>query len=98
MLRQVVEFGLVNLHHPDTSPFAPLPFIAGKGDGVDVIFCQNVLIYFIPDDRVAIVQRLCQRLRPGGYLFLGPADVVGLKLPGIQPVRRTDVLMYQRVL
>jgi chemotaxis protein methyltransferase CheR len=93
----MVEFGYVNLHDPASSPFAPLPFMGGRGEGVDVIFCQNVLIYFTSEDRLAIVQRLCQRLRPGGCLFLGPAEVVGLRLPGIQSVQLPDVLLYQRI-
>jgi len=96
-LREMVEFGYVNLHDPASSPFAPLPFMGGKGEGVDIIFCQNMLIYFTLEDRQAIVQQLCQRLRLGGYLFLGPAEGVGLQLPGMQSVRRPDVLIYQRI-
>jgi chemotaxis protein methyltransferase CheR len=95
-LQAMVEFGYINLHDPASSPFAPLPFMGGRGEGVDVIFCQNVLIYFTAEDRLAIVQRLCQRLRPGGCLFLGPAEVVGLRLPGIQSLQLPDVLLYQR--
>lgn len=97
-LQAVVEFHYMNLQDAtSTPPFLP-PFIGGKGGGADVIFCQNVLIYFTQDDRMAIVQRLCQYLRPGGALFLGPAEVLGLKFPGIEPVRRHDVLFYQRTL
>jgi len=95
-LQQMVEFGYVNLHDPDSSPFSPLPFIAGRGEGVDVIFCQNVLIYFAPEDRVQIVKRLCQRLRPEGYLFLGPAEAMGLTVAGMEPVRLDDTLIYRR--
>ncbi len=96
-VQKFVEFGYVNLHDPDSSPFAPLPFIGGRGEGIDVIFCQNVLIYFTYEDRVAIVQRLCQRLRPSGYLFLGPAEATGLHLPGMQPIRLDDMLIHQRI-
>jgi chemotaxis protein methyltransferase CheR len=63
---------------------------------VDVIFCQNVLIYFIPEDRVQIVKRLCQRLRPKGYLFLGPAEAMGLTVAEMEPVRLDDTLIYRR--
>jgi len=85
--RDLVQFGQINLHDPATY------WISAQ----DVIFCQNVLIYFNPEKRLEVVSRLCQRLNPGGYLFLAPAEVVGLKLPGIQSVRLTDVLVYQRV-
>ena len=91
-VRTVVQFSRVNLHDLDSSPLALSPAIGA----VDIIFCQNVLIYFSQEDRAGIVQRLCQYLRPGGYLFLGPTEVVGLHLPGMQPVRLPDVLIYQR--
>jgi chemotaxis methyl-accepting protein methylase len=95
-LRAVVDFHYMNLCDPQSaSPVLP-PFIGGKGGGVEVIFCQNVLIYFPQEDRSGIVQRLCQFLRPGGYLFLGPAEVLSLRLPGIQPVQLAHVLLYQR--
>ena len=63
----------------------------------DVIFCQNVLIYFQLAQRIQIVEQLCHRLAPGGYLFLAPAEVVGLKLAGIQPLRLEESLIYQKV-
>lgn len=63
----------------------------------DVIFCQNVLIYFKPDHRIEIVRQLCRRLNVGGYLFLAPAEVVGLRLAGVEPVVIKDALIYRRV-
>ena len=40
----------------------------------DVIFCRNVLIYFDKPTQRAVLERLCQHLRPGGYLFLGHSE------------------------
>lgn len=90
---------LVTLHYGNLhdSLTYPPPYAPGASWGFEIIFCQNVLIYFPPASRLTIVQHLCQRLRPGGYLFLGPAEVVGLELPQIQPVRVGDALLYQRV-
>lgn len=85
-VRALTQFGTLNLHDPGTY------WISAQ----DVIFCQNVLIYFQPENRIEVVQRLIQRLNPGGYLFLAPAEVVGLKLPNVQPVRLPDSLIYQR--
>jgi len=42
----------------------------------DVIFCRNVLIYFEPETKRDIFQRLSQLLSPDGYLFLGAAETV----------------------
>ena len=48
----------------------------------DVIFCRNVLIYFDRQTQEMVLQRLCQHLRPGGYLFLGHSEsLAGLDLP-----------------
>jgi chemotaxis protein methyltransferase CheR len=95
-LQAVADFHYMNLCDPNSTPPVLPPFIGGRGGGVEIIFCQNVLIYFPQADRPGIVRRLCQFLRPGGYLFLGPAEVLGLRLPGIQPVPLADVLLYQR--
>jgi chemotaxis methyl-accepting protein methylase len=85
-IRSAVQYGYLQLHNPETY------WIQGQ----DIIFCQNVLIYFKPESRPDVVARLCRCLNPGGYLFLGPAEVVGLQLPGIQLIRLKDVLLYQR--
>jgi len=95
-VQAVVDFHYMNLCDPHSAPPVLPPFIGGKGGGVEIIFCQNVLIYFPQEERPGIVQRLCQFLRPGGFLFLGPAEVLGLRLPGIQPVQLPHVLLYQR--
>jgi chemotaxis methyl-accepting protein methylase len=84
-VRAITQFGHLNL-------IDPAYWVSGQ----DVIFCQNVLLYFEQASRIAIVERLCQRLNPGGFLFLAPAEVVGLKLPNIQLVRQPDSLIYQR--
>jgi chemotaxis methyl-accepting protein methylase len=96
-VRTLVEFRYVNLCDPESFAMLPLPETHGKGGSIDVIFCQNVLIYFARESRVEIVQRLCQHLRLGGYLLLGPAEVVGLHLPGVRSVRLADALIYQRM-
>jgi chemotaxis protein methyltransferase CheR len=65
-LRAVVRLQRVNLH--------------GEWDGIegafDLIFCRNVLIYFSPEGRAAVVNRLLGRLAPGGHLFLGHAETL----------------------
>ncbi|HWU99983.1 MAG TPA: protein-glutamate O-methyltransferase [Devosia sp.] len=41
---------------------------------VDVIFLRNVLIYFDKRDQEAVISRLIEHLRPGGYLALGHSE------------------------
>jgi chemotaxis protein methyltransferase CheR len=40
----------------------------------DLIFCRNVLIYFDRDTQQRLLDRLCNRLSPGGFLFTGHSE------------------------
>ncbi len=40
----------------------------------DVIFCRNVMIYFKQDTRNELVERFCNALNPGGYLFTSHSE------------------------
>ncbi len=62
-LRENVSFGWLNLTEPieDLGPF-------------DVIFLRNVLIYFDPPTKSAVVDSVVSRLRPGGLFFIGTAE------------------------
>jgi chemotaxis protein methyltransferase CheR len=54
----------------------------------DFIFCRNVTIYFDTQTRNKVVERIVERLRPGGFLFLGHSETaLGMTLPlkSIQP-------------
>ena len=44
----------------------------------DIIFCRNVLIYFDPKARGKAVQNLVNHLEPGGLLFVGHAEGLGI--------------------
>lgn len=70
-LRRKVSFAQINLNEtlPDTGVF-------------DIIFLRNVLIYFEVDKKRQIVARLLDKLRSGGYLFIGHSESLGgLSLP-----------------
>jgi chemotaxis protein methyltransferase CheR len=41
---------------------------------LDVIFCRNVIIYFGKEDKIRLVDRYADTLRPGGYLFIGHSE------------------------
>ena len=48
---------------------------AGMGK-FDIIFCRNVLIYFSPELKRDIMQRMTQLLKPHGYLILGGSESI----------------------
>ncbi|MCB0219417.1 MAG: protein-glutamate O-methyltransferase CheR, partial [Chrysiogenetes bacterium] len=63
-LRAMIRFERVNLNHAKYD-------VPGQ---FDLIFCRNALIYFNQQAKVDIVNRLLDRLVPGGYFFLGHAE------------------------
>ncbi len=52
----------------------------------DAIFCRNVLIYFKPETKARVLQRLAVHLGPGGVLFLGHAESLLGLVPGLRSV------------
>lgn len=63
---------------------------------MDVIFCQNLLIYFRRWRRREILNRLAERLAPGGMLVIGVGEVVGWQHPDLVPVANSQVLAFTR--
>lgn len=59
----------------------------------DLVFCRNVLIYFRPEVRDAVVERLVDHIAPGGFLVLGQAE----GLLGAPRLRRVAPTVYQVV-
>jgi chemotaxis protein methyltransferase CheR len=63
-IRSMIRFERLNLNddvYPVTSLF-------------DLILCRNVLIYFDPERRARIVDRLLEQLAPAGFFFVGHAE------------------------
>jgi type IV pilus assembly protein PilK len=63
---------------------------------MDVIFCQNLLIYFRRWRRREILNRLVERLAPGGLLVIGVGEVAGWQHPELIPVADSQVLAFTR--
>jgi chemotaxis protein methyltransferase CheR len=71
-LRAQVRFGRLNLMDESY----------GVEDGIDIIFCRNILIYFDKATQEKVLRHLCHHLRPGGYLIIGHSEATaGFSLP-----------------
>lgn len=64
--------------------------------GLNVIFCQNLLIYFRRWLRRDLLNQLVQRLAPGGLLVLGVGEVSNWSHPQLVPVDHPEVLAFTR--
>jgi chemotaxis protein methyltransferase CheR len=63
--------------------------------GFDLVWCRNVLIYFTPDARRRVTERLVAATSPGGHLFVGYSESLR-DVPQLQPVRAGDAVYYVR--
>jgi len=55
----------------------------------DIVFCRNVLIYFSPEERKNVIDRLAKTMKPHGFLLTGAADRVAGN------VSKWECLMFQ---
>jgi type IV pilus assembly protein PilK len=81
-----VCFVIANLH-------APLECARIK---MDIIFCQNVLIYFKRECRNKVLDGLVAHLKPGGLLVLGAGESVGWEHSDVARVRSRQLEAYIR--
>lgn len=83
-LRRQVRFDRLNLmddHYP-------------YDRDVDIVFLRNVLIYFDKQDQAAVITRLVDHLRPGGYLLLGHSEsMIGTSIT----MRQVAPAVFQKV-
>jgi chemotaxis protein methyltransferase CheR len=64
-VKRMVEFRELNL----CRPWPALPMF-------DAILLRNVMIYFTPEDKKAVLQRAARVMKPDGFLLLGAAETV----------------------
>ncbi|HMU86062.1 MAG TPA: CheR family methyltransferase [Agitococcus sp.] len=86
-LRARVAFAQLNLMELDKAPFHEM----------DIIFCQNVLIYFRRFRKRDVVTHLAERLQVGGMLILGVGEVLDWHHPTLERVDYPNTLAYRRV-
>ncbi|GBE46946.1 chemotaxis protein methyltransferase [bacterium BMS3Bbin12] len=85
-LRRRVCFAYMNVLDLECSPLPKM----------NLILCQNVLIYLDRTRRMELVGRLADHLRPGGGLVLAPGDLLAWRNPGMERVVYPDTLAYRR--
>ncbi len=82
-LRNKVNFARLNFMDP----------VYAVHDTFDLVFCRNVLIYFDRPTQEDVINKLCTKLKPGGYFFLGHSEsITNMRLP-LKQIRPT---IFQR--
>ncbi len=62
-LRGLIRFRRLNL-------MDPWPF----GGHFDAVFCRNVMIYFDKPTKTQLIDRFVQKIKPGGWLYIGHSE------------------------
>jgi chemotaxis protein methyltransferase CheR len=82
-IRDLVKFRHIDLRNPTWAVPNDFP----------LIFCRNVSIYFADDERMTLLNRLAQHLRPGGWLAMGNGEI----LPEVPPsLRKHSPSLFQK--
>ncbi len=82
-IRDLVKFRHLDLRNPVWTVPTDFP----------IIFCRNVSIYFAEDERLTLLNRLSQHLRPGGWLAMGNGEI----LPEVPPtLRKHSPSLFQK--
>jgi chemotaxis protein methyltransferase CheR len=77
-IRSLVTFRRLNLM--ESWPFT---------GNFDAIFCRNVMIYFDGPTKTALIERFTQKLKPGGWLYIGHSESLIGSHPGLRLIGRT---------
>jgi len=83
-LRSLISFRKINL----LKPFDEIGLF-------DIIFCRNVAIYFSPEVRKDLFERLTEVLTPEGYLFVGSSESLIDFAPKFKPIYHRRAIFYQ---
>ncbi|MBP8019762.1 MAG: hypothetical protein RJA86_639 [Pseudomonadota bacterium] len=86
-LKSRIAFAQLNLMELEKAPFSDM----------DVIFCQNVLIYFRRFRKRDVVSHLASRLQLGGILVLGVGEMMDWQHPLLERIDYPDTLAYRRI-
>ncbi|WP_374408857.1 protein-glutamate O-methyltransferase CheR [Pelagerythrobacter sp.] len=77
---------------PDPALLAPIRYRVGnlldaqaRHDRFDLVLCRNVLLYFDQSTKALAFDRLCEALRPDGWLMLGAGETASGKAGALAP-------------
>jgi type IV pilus assembly protein PilK len=85
-LQRRICFAQTNLLDVEHLPTLPM----------DVIFCQNVLVYFRRQRVKQVLDALVERLKPGGLLVLGPGEAAHWQHPALVRTSHQGVTAWLR--
>ncbi|MBI5589342.1 MAG: tetratricopeptide repeat protein [Deltaproteobacteria bacterium] len=89
-IKTMVTFSYLNLAE------GPYPSFFQNTNAMDVIFCRNVLMYFVPELAKKVVRNLHRSLVNGGYLIVSPSESSHILLSQFGTVRFPGAIFYRK--
>lgn len=86
-IKALVKFSQMNLNDPRRSSVM---------NGMDVVFCRNVMIYFSTEVKKLLVRNFFNALTPGGYFFIGHSETLHGVSKAFKLVYFKNALVYHK--
>ena len=90
-IMRMVKFAMLNLADGN------YPSAVTHTQGLDVIFCRNVLMYFTPEQIRMVGKRFYQSLSPNGWLVTTAVELNDDYFEDFNPVRINDCTVYRKM-
>jgi chemotaxis protein methyltransferase CheR len=89
-IRGMVTFSYLNLVED------AYPSLVHNTNAMDVIFCRNVLMYFVPELAGKVVRNFHRSLVDGGFLIVSPTESSIPDLSQFTPMRAAGTILYEK--
>jgi chemotaxis protein methyltransferase CheR len=89
-IRELVRFAYLNLIDDR------YPAIDNDTDGIDLVLCRNVLMYFNGAGMQQVLDKLHRALRPDGWLALSATESSSTLLAGFSPTTFGEATLYRK--
>ncbi len=89
-IKKLVTFSYLNLVED------VYPSIINQTNAMDVVFCRNVLMYFVPELLQKVAERLYRAIYENGWLLVGPSETSQSLFADFVPTNFPGVIFYRK--
>lgn len=89
-IKKMVTFSYLNLAKD------PFPSLLNNTNAMDIIFCRNVLMYFVPETADRIINNLHLSLVDGGWLHVSPSETSHLRFSKFASINFPEAIFYRK--
>ena len=90
LIKKMVNISYLNLAHDN------YPSLFNNTNAMDIIFCRNVLMYFVPELAANVVLNLSNSLVEGGWLIINPAEASFVPNDRFDMVNFDNAILYKK--